>query len=1280
MVIDTKKNGRLRDSDILKAVMAVLFLVLGSVAAFAQVTNGTILGTVTDPSGAVVAGAKITITNTDTGVVTNVVSKGSGNYTAPYLINGTYAVKVESPGFKTFQETSIQLTVGEEHRVDAKLQIGKTNQEVVVVSSGPALRTENSDLSTTIDARTLTDTPNINDNPLLTVILVPGVSSTGTFMDPNNVNTGDNARQNFTSFSVNGSAPLVSNIQLDGAMDTSPYANEILVMPNVNAIAESHIITNSYSAEYGRAGGGVVNLTTKSGTEKYHVVAFENFRNTALDANSYGNDTYAKTASPRPKAPFNSNGYGATIGGPLNIPKLYDSHGHTFFFASYAGLRRNQGTSTYFTVPTARERTGDFSQTFTDVTINGVVTPEPVSIYLPFPSTTTTNTIAAGQYQIVRQQASNNGVLNVLAPAYIDPTAAQIINYYPLPNIPAVNPDGTSNYFTNYVTNIRTDQMIVRVDDDFSPNKRGFFRYTTDWTLNTPPNIFALAPTPHPEANNNGPTSQYNPTATAGFDWTLSPKDVVEFRVNISRLNLLLLPAGSISNLTSLGFAPSELNAIPSKSFPSLTIGSYAAMGLGSFVYRNNHTTVFSLTPNYTKLLNKMSVKVGMEYDAILYNFFQPYKASIAFASAANGFSAHCEGTNCPGVASSNPQGWGAANFLMGANDGALGNGEYATGDPSEALKNGAWAGYVQDDWKAARNLTLNLGLRYEFQGPITDRYNRLSQFNLNGVNETGTAGLYEFSGVGGDPRSQVDPAWKNWAPRVGFAYRVNDKTVVSGAYGISYVPTTGGGSGAQGFGSDGFAAPSYDTIRPTTGIDAGLDILATPWTNAFSGGGTSANANPLNPVLLGGSVTAFIRTDKQTPYMQQYNFAVQRQLPANMIMQVAYVGTHGVHLQLQQFPVNQTDDIPLSTLNSALSTYEATGINPLSTKVANPFYGVIKTNTNLDLATITQLYLDEPFPAYGGVTKFFDRVGKSTYNSLQVSVNRAFRNGFQVSGAYTFSKNMDLGTAYGAAVQSGSSAGTAYYLQGMRHLDWSISDFDQAHRGVISTIWQVPVGKGHRLVGNVPVLSQIIGGWQFSSITTFASGYPLPITGTGFGRPNVIADPRLPKKDKIIGAPGSGTAIVLPTGQSYTIQAGYKLFFNPDAFSANVIQVANTTAGGAPINVSNPYYYSNAPRLFSELRGPGIDDFDMNLSHAYVIHEKYNIYVRCDAYNVFNRVQPGLPGTGFGGPNLTTTGGFIGENNSTTFGSYNMATAGTAIGQSSNLPRYIQFSGKFSF
>jgi hypothetical protein len=543
-----------RSGDFLGRIIFAGLLVMVNATCSAQVTSGTILGTVTDPKGAAIVGAKITITNVATGIVSNVTSKNGGKFELPNLPNGPYKVSVDAPNFKTSTRTGIDLNIGQEYRVDMKLEIGQSAQNVIVEANAQVLRTESSQLSSTIDQRTIEEVPNVNRNPLLNATLVAGVVTTGSFMDPNNVNTGDNARQNFSSFVVNGSAPLSSNIQLDGATDTSPYANEILVMPNIEALAEANVITNAYSAEYGRSAGGVVNFTTKSGTNDFHAVLYEDYRNTELDANSFGNNMFGNDpqGSPvRPKAPFNSNLFGGTFGGPVWLPKIYKGRDKTFFFVSYEGLRRAQGMSTYYTVPTAIERGGDFSQTKSLVSVNGVPTPLPVNVYLPLPDTTTTTQVAPGQYQINRQQASYNGALNVIPPQYLDSTALKLINYFPLPNIAPVLADGTENYFTNSPTAIDSDQLIVRLDQNFSSTQRGFFRWTTDWTLNNPPNIFSGT---NAAANNDGPTTQFNPTATLGYDWAISPKNLVELRLNVSRLNLVLTPCcgGADTDFTSL--------------------------------------------------------------------------------------------------------------------------------------------------------------------------------------------------------------------------------------------------------------------------------------------------------------------------------------------------------------------------------------------------------------------------------------------------------------------------------------------------------------------------------------------------------------------------------------------------------------------------------------------------------------------------------------------------------------------------------------------------------
>jgi hypothetical protein len=1258
----------------LMAVMALLSIT----PVWGQVTNGTILGTVTDPSGARVKGAKVTITNTATNVQSTVVTNKDGNYEVPYLISGPYQATVELLGFETFTRTNILLNVDQRYRADATLKVGKVTESVVVNASDNVLQTDSSQLTQTIGERQIESLPNVNNNPLYYATLEAGVTPTGAMMDPQNVNVGDSSRQYMSSFTVNGSSPLTSNFQLDGAMDNSPFANEIIVMPSLDSMGQVTVITNAYSAEYGRAAGGVINLTTKSGTNQYHGTIYEDFRNAVMNANSYANN-YPTPSHPRPA--FDTNLFGATFGGPIWIPKLYNGRNKAFFFASYQGLRRKQGSSAYYTMPTALERTGDFSQTKTLVSINGVSTPEPISVYLPSPATSTVTFPTAGQYQDNRQQAISNGVKNVIPSQYLDPTALKIASFFPLPNITPLNADNSQNYYTQVPTYTQSDQILDRFDYDISDKQKAFVRYSIDWTLSNAGNIYAQT---YPQADNQGPESQFNPSMTVGYDWLINAKNILEVRAAATRLNLVLGPCcgGNNYDLQGLGFAANELTAIPNHVFPMISgIGSgnpaWPTMGLGSFALRNNHTTIYSFTPNYTRLLNALTMKIGMEYDAIFYNFDQPQYPSFAMVPEAATWSAACNGTGCATVPTATPQGSQPALFLMGANRGSYASGEYATDEPNVAVKSGYWAIYSQNDWRATRNLTLNLGLRWDFQGPITERHNWLSQFDLNANNPTGTKGAYLFSGTNGDPRSQLNKDWKDFAPRVGFAYRVSNATVVRGAYGISYIPTTGVGSGAQGFGTDGFGRPMYGTQTPTTGTNAGLPILQNVWTspNFFTGGGVTAGNNPNNPTLLGASVTAFVRTQSKTPYMQQWNLAVQNELPAGIDFQLAYVGSKGTRLAETQFPLNQTDDISPSIISSALATYQATGANPLTAMVPNPFYGQIPNGTTLINTTITQSLLDLPYPAYSAVTLYDQRGDSSAYNALQLTVKRSFRQNFQILGTYTWSKSFDYGQSYAGAIQGGASQGTPFFYPGDRRLDRSVSEFFQPNRATLSYIVALPFGKGQKFLGHVPVLSEIVAGWRVAGVTTFASGFPVPLTGVSFGRADVIADPRLPKSKQVKGP----ATVVLPTGQSYSVSAGYKLYFNPDAFSAPVLNIPKVGSPGTTVNVLNPYHLGNAPRQFGNLLTPGIDNTELNVTRVFSITERWHLETRLDAYNAFNRVQIGAPAAGFGGPNLTTAGS-IGMNTSTTFGTINLQTAQSAVSQVTNSPRYLQVSAKLSF
>jgi len=370
----------------------------------AQVVTGTILGSVTDPSGGAVAGARVSIVNLDTNVRTELTTNADGQYTRPYLPTGRYEVTIGAPGFANYVQTGIALNVDAQYRADARLGLASANQSVVVSAGTEALQTDASDLSQTIGRKSIEDLPNVNGNPLYFLMSIPGIvpidSTRGNFMDPDQVGVGDNSRVALTSFSVNGGQPATSNIQLDGALNTGAAFNEIAVIPSLDAIGEVRVITNNYSAEFGRAGGGVIAMGTKSGGNQFHGTLHENVRNSAFNANTFGNNSFGRDANGdpvRPKAPFKTNNFGGTFSGPVRLPKIYNGRDKSFFFFSYEGLRRSQGTNTYYTVPTALERKGDFSKTVAQVLApSGQTVLTPVQIFLPFPDTTTIQTVRAG--------------------------------------------------------------------------------------------------------------------------------------------------------------------------------------------------------------------------------------------------------------------------------------------------------------------------------------------------------------------------------------------------------------------------------------------------------------------------------------------------------------------------------------------------------------------------------------------------------------------------------------------------------------------------------------------------------------------------------------------------------------------------------------------------------------------------------------------------------------------------------------------------------------------
>ena len=1222
----------------------------------AQVITGTILGTVTDSSGALIPRATVTITNEGTNAVVTTHTGGSGEYVVPMLPSGQYTVEIKNPGFRPTKNINIPLHVDQKYRVDAQLMIGGVSEAVEVSASAQVLQTDASDVSTTITTRQLDSLPNFSRNPMIYMITVPGVVPRDNAQNAGGVgamNVDENGRAAYSNYSVNGSRPNSSDILLDGAPNTDGPMNAIGIMPSMDSLEEMKITTNAYSAEFGRAAGAIVSFNTKSGTNSFHGSAFEGYQGQVLNANSFGNNRVGVSNSD-----FTLNRFGGTFSGPVRIPKVYDGRDKTFFFFAYEGARLKQPQNGLYTVPTEAQRAGDFSQTMGYSNINGQLQLVPTQIYLPFASTTNIIQVPGGGVQLQRQQAPGARV-----PAnYMSSWGQSFVNVYPLPNRTG-NPDGSANYVLTDPNIVHNDQVSGRMDQQVTQQQRLFFRFSSDWTSNLPADPLSKTKRIAESAVSE---NQFNPGATLGYTWTPGPKTVVDIRASVMRINLT---SGAPNvDLASLGFSPEMIAAASTPVWPGVSIAGLPGQGVTWYSLRNNHTTDYSVSGSFTRILDKWTVKAGAEYRTFFNNFLQPGVSSYIL-TAQGGFTSQCSGANCPVAPTDHLDGNSIAAAEMGLFDGP---GFLAIKAPAMALRNSYYGFYSQNDWKATRKLTINLGLRWDLQPGLTERYNRLTQMNFTAPNGTGTPGLYQFSGVKGDPRSNVNSDYGNWGPRVGLAYRATDRFVVRGGYAISYDQITGVGSGADGFGTDGFAVNNYNIIRPTTGPAAGLDIMATSFLNSMSSNNTFPNTANLDPnQWVGRGVKASDR-NSPVPRIQMWNVTLEDRLPGGFLASAAYVGSRGSRLTIQQFGLDGQSSIRPEVLAAARATYASTGTNPLSVQVKNPYYQFNTDNNNITgHPTIPASQLELPYPAYDGINGLSLRVGQSWYNALQLSVRRNFGHAFEFGANYVWSKNQDLGNHYSAVVQGSNGATGNQYPLNQLSKDRSLSASHTPQRAVIYFTADLPFGKGRALVHSTPVLSQILGGWKISSITTFQSGFPLNLNGGAgsFGRPDLVGDPVLSGKDQVVG--DGKTPTTLPDGSSITVPYGYKLYFNPHAYTGQLLTIP--AVGGGTQVVPNINWFGSAPRM-TNFFGPGTDVTNLSLSRDIVFRETKRLTIRADASNVFNHnmFAANAISSGFGGTQVT--GSQTGYSSNPTFGMINL-NSGPAIN-----PRNITLTARFQF
>jgi hypothetical protein len=1086
---------------------------------FAQSITSSLIGTVHDNTGAVVPNATVAAIELATNARSETRTDANGNYVLLQLKPGSYTVEISAPGFKKYVRGGVVLELQQQARLDASLEIGQLSEAVTVTADASALETTISTVGDVVNNRAILNLPLNTRNIYSLIYLTPGVAG------------GIGNDYNSLSYSVNGARGSSMETMVDGATGGFPTVNGyfgIGVFPSVDAIGEFKMMDSNYSAEFGRSLGNVVNVIYKSGTNSFHGSAYEFLRNSALDANSFFSNARG-VALPS----FKRHQFGGVINGPVIKDK-------TFFLFSLEDLRQNAFQSVTTTVPTLLQRRGDFSQTFA---ANG----QQIRIFDPF----TTRANPAGGY--IRDAFAGN----VIPLDRINPVSANLVKYFPLPNT-AGNPVTNANNYYNtggHVNDI--DSWDVRIDHNLTSTQRIFGRYSNRFSNDVPASLF-----PADIRIAEGVINQKNYMRNAVVDYTntLSPSTILSARLGFARALYLYINGGLGFNVSSLGL-PKELDTagyLPM--FPMVSAAGYVT--LGNQDNRRNAFMTYSALASLTKIKGPHTIKIGWEGRMIRVNNHEYRDTSGNYSFGAN----FTQGPN-PSAASATA-GNGFASLLLGT-----GSGDLIQNFKDVAAQSFYHAFYIQDDWRATRKLTLNLGLRYDLDTPRTERYNRMNYFDpfipsplAKPAGLPDLRGGLVFVGVNGASPYQYNWDRNNLAPRFGFAYQVNDKTVIRGGWGNVYgaSPQAAQGTvGPYGFRVQNTWVGSLDGITP-------YNLFSNPFPQGFS-----APPGAAAGLLTGaGGVIQGVLRDTVTPYTMQWNFNIQRALPADMTLEVGYVGNRG--LQLQR---NTESGLDLDQINPV---YLSLGSH-LNDLVPNPFYGLVDSGV-LAAPQVSRAQLLRPYPQFTSVIPLFSSGSSSTYHGLQIRFSKRYSHGLQFEGSYVWSKVVD----------NGSSHQDSYNILP----DRSVTSYDIPHRFVVGYIYELPFGRGRRFGSNASgAVNWVLGGWQFNGITTLQSGGPLSISASnvsGLGNP-------------VERANNNGHSAAL----SGDVHQRLNRYFDTSVFS----QPAPFTLG----NVS-PY--------ISDLRAPYVNNFDLSLFKEFFPREYLRVQFRAEFLNAFNRVQFSAPNT----------------------------------------------------
>ena len=1126
---------------IFRHVAGLCFVAIACLSAvWAQSVPAQLTGVVTDASGAIVPAAEVMAANTQTGVKVHRSTNDLGFYTITDLEPGVYRLQVQKPGFRTLVQTKIELSVGQVARLDVTLTVGQVGDSVEVSAATTLLQAEEASLGGVVDNTKVSNLPLNGRDPYALIALLPGAQPQGLFFTPR-VLQEPSIQSNFN---VNGGASFTNEILIDGTPNVVAEHGQLAFTPSEDSVQEFRLLSSTYSAEYGRSGGGVILIASKAGTNQFHGALYEFLRNTVLDANDFFSNRSGVA-----RQPYIFNQYGGAIGGPLWLPRVYDGHNKTFFFFSFDGSKVRQAKTSLDTVPTAMQRAGDFSQTFN-------AQGQPITIYDPV----TTQPTGMGTY--VRTPFAGNRI----PASRLDPVALKVASYYPSATLPGYAFTNVNNFISraSQADNLNTYQG--RVDHYLSENNHVFARYSFDRQSDTPANFFHNTAT----SNSFGPSTQPDTSATIGDTHVFNPNLLLEVRAGYTSNGFNRQSESDGFDITQLGFPASLSNALQVREFPTFTISGMAPVGpFGTARFLLN-SEVRSAGATLTHIHGRHNLRAGGEWRIYLMDAY--------FGGSAGGsFSFNAGLTQGPNpAASSTSAGSGFASFLLGSTAGGS-----AKISARETFANKYYAGFVQDDFHVSRKLTLNLGLRYDYETPRTDRFNTLDFFNPTVANPIGQQvglpnlrGGLQYVGTGGNSRFQANPDRNNFGPRFGFAYNATPKTVIRGGYAILFLPngTEHNPTGGQ----DGFSV-STTQLGSTAGFQP-VNPLSNPFPNGLLQP-TGSSQGLLT--LLGQSVGGFLR-NMPVPYAEQFNFNIQRQLPGGVLLETAYVGSRGVKLPIN-YSLNQLPDRYLSLGNALLQP------------VANPFYGVVTSGT-LSTATVTANQLLRPYPQYTGVSYPQLPGGSSTYHSFQVRVEKRLAAGLTVLGAYTKAKF--ISNVYSENNFAGDAIASIQNSNNLK-LERSLSPQDVAQRMVVSSVYSLPFGMGQRwLNSSHGFVARGLEGWRMSGIATVQSGQPLSLT-TSVNNINGFTLASRPNNN------GESAKLANPAPNQW---------FDTNAFS-----------------LPAPFTYGTTGRTLPNVRNAGVKNIDFSILKDTRIRERTRLEFRAEVFNLLNTPQFAAPGTTLG-------------------------------------------------